>query len=122
MAVADEQILQDLAATDRLRTAQGIERHVMASLQPVLHVPVREAMANVIDDGKARHELIRVPQPAHPPGHCGHASLLRDTRHPLRWSSLSFLADVDVGRVRMFHSDNVVSGINVVNLAGDATR
>src|SRR3954447_13636332 len=34
----------------------------------------------------------------------------------------SFLADIDVGRVRMFHPYDVITGIDVVNLAGDATR
>src|SRR5205807_7519614 len=37
-------------------------------------------------------------------------------------SRSSFLADDDVGRVGMFHSDNVVAGIDVLNLAGHATR
>src|SRR4051812_45835898 len=40
----------------------------------------------------------------------------------LGWASPSFLADIDVGRVRMFHPHDVITGIDVVNLAGDTTR
>ncbi len=38
----------------RLRAAVGIERHVAAALQPLLGVPLGQAVPHVIDDG---HEV-----------------------------------------------------------------
>src|SRR5713101_7754076 len=42
-------------------------------------------------------------------------------RYPER-SASSFLANDDIGRVRMFHSNDVVAGIDVMNLARHAAR
>src|SRR5207247_1160423 len=35
-------------------------RHVVPTLQPLFHVPIGEAVANVVDDGRW-HEVIRLP-------------------------------------------------------------
>ncbi len=51
-AVAFEQVAQDLAAGDGLQAALGVERHVVPALQPVLGIPVGEAVADVVDDGR----------------------------------------------------------------------
>ncbi len=49
-AVALEQVAQDAAAADRLRAPFGVERHVVPALQALLHVPVGEAVADIIDN------------------------------------------------------------------------
>src|SRR5262249_13158600 len=59
-AVAAEQVLQDLGAADCLRTAFRVELDVVPTLQPLLHVPIGKAVANVIDDGPW-HAFIRLP-------------------------------------------------------------
>src|SRR5262249_57094183 len=43
-------------------------------------------------------------------------------RHAPSPPSTSLLADDDVGRLGVFHSDDVIAGIDVMNLAGDAAR
>src|ERR1700745_65089 len=43
-------------------------------------------------------------------------------RHAPVPSSTSLFADNDVGRVGMFHSDDVIAGIDVMNLTRDAAR
>src|SRR5262249_34657275 len=49
-----------LGATRCLRTADGVERHVVPALEPLLHVPIGEAVAHVVDDGPW-HEFSRLP-------------------------------------------------------------
>src|SRR5262249_53933108 len=49
LAVAGEQIAQYLAAARGLRPPFGIERHIVAALQPLLHIPIGEAVADVVD-------------------------------------------------------------------------
>ena len=56
-AVALQQVAQDVAAADRLRAAFLVERDIVAALQPLLHVPVGEAVADVIEDGQDHHSL-----------------------------------------------------------------
>src|SRR5262249_56285434 len=51
--------------------------------------------------------------------HAPRARGIRDAPLP---SSISLLADNDVGCVGMFHSDNVIAGIDVMNLARHAAR
>src|SRR6516164_239436 len=58
--VAAKQVLQDLGAVDCLRAAFRVERHVVPALQPLLHVPIGEAVAHVVDDGPW-HEFSRLP-------------------------------------------------------------
>src|SRR6185312_2559709 len=104
-AVAQKQVAQDFPAADGLRAAHGVERHVVPTLQPVLHVPVREAVADIIDDGPW-HELIRIPgaapcQPRRGDGAHRRSRYKGSSGSALRWASPSFLADIDVGRVRM---------------------
>src|SRR5262245_10769072 len=58
---------------------------------------------------------------------CGHTrTALRSAPHRVpadpEQSPSSFLADDDVGRVRMFHTDDVVAGVDVMNLASHPAR
>src|SRR5262245_9320363 len=53
-ALAAEQLTQDPGTAGGLRTARGVERHVVAALQPLLEVPIGKTVPNIIDDG-SRH-------------------------------------------------------------------
>src|SRR6516162_10140567 len=51
--------------------------------------------------------------------HCAAAKAASGAPLP---SSTSLFADNDVGRVGMFHADDVIAGIDVMNLTRDAAR
>src|SRR5262245_43299191 len=61
--VAAKQILQDVRAANRLRATLRVEGYVVVPLQPLLCVPIREAVTNVIDDGRRHGYLFRVEGP-----------------------------------------------------------
>src|SRR5262249_55060131 len=127
-ALAAEQVTQDPGTAGGLRTARGVERHVVAALQPLLEIPIGEPVPNIID-GRSRHAPPLRPQPVGgaETARCAHTRTAvgsaphRVPAYPER-SPSSFLADDDIGRVRMFHSDDVVAGIDVMNLARHPAR
>src|SRR5262245_52092619 len=57
--IAAEHVLQDRRTASSLRAPRLVERHVMPTLQPLLEIPICEAVTNVVDDG-SRHEFIRL--------------------------------------------------------------
>ena len=88
-----EKVAQQLAASRRLPAAQGIERDVAPPLQPALGIPVGFAVPDEIELARGRvrgRDADSVP------------------------------ADDDVRCIGVLHADDVVAGIDVVDLAGHA--
>src|ERR1700733_9113236 len=59
LAVAPEQVSEDMAGVNRLLAAECVERNVLYALEPPQRVPLGLAVANVVDD---RH----IPTPSLP--------------------------------------------------------
>ena len=79
-----------------LRKTKLIERRIDAALQAAFDVPVGLAVAHVVD-GRRRHRF---------------RQLFLCQR----------IAERDIRRVGPLHADDVIAGIDMVHLAGDAAR
>jgi hypothetical protein len=105
--IAREQIAQQSSAFCSLPAAMRIENGVAATLQPALSVEVGLAVPNVIEDRHARFaaDEFRHQSASEPNSRCA-----------------LFFANNNIGRVRMLHADDMITGIDMVDFSGHPAR